>query len=288
LGRRLEKKSSPIQLDLFAAEAEASANPTPRIAPLQRSTPPQLPPNAAIRNADPCLLAAEDLRATLEAAVRLRIQLRITNNRATVMSVRYENAGQLAQLRLHHMFLSAPDEIVDALAHWVRHPRSRKFAALLNGFIRANNHLIRSAPASTAPCRTLGQVHDLAKLYAEVNREEFDHRVDAPITWGKMPPKARRRSIRFGSYAPQEHLIRIHPLLDDTFVPEWFVRYIVFHEMLHADLGIEEVEGRRVIHSRAFRLREREYADFARAVAWLETPAHLARLLGRSRARRNG
>lgn len=273
-------KTPPIQLDLFSDEAPSS--PTPRIAALQHSAPvvPEVVPISL------ALLAGEALRATLETAARIRVNLRITNNRATVMSVRYENAGQLAQLRLHHMFLHAPDEIVAALGHWVRHPRSRKHAALLNGFIRANNHLIRSAPVAAVPRRTRGTVYDLQCLYDEVNGAEFEGRVDAPITWGKMPSKVRRRSIRFGSYAPQEHLIRIHPLLDDDYVPEWFVRYIVFHEMLHADLGIEEVEGRRVIHSRAFKLRERAYADYARAVAWLETPAHLARLLGRSRPRR--
>ena len=63
-------------------------------------------------------------------------------------------------------------------------------------------------------------------------------------------------------------------------MPDFFVRYIVFHEMLHAELGIEtSPTGRRCIHSRAFNRRERQYADYARASAWDKQPANLRRLL---------
>src|SRR5690606_9202221 len=112
---------------------------------------------------------------------------------------------------------------------------------------------------------------DLQQLYDEVNRTEFEGAVDCGITWGRLPTRRRRRSIRFGSYSPKEHLIRIHPYLDQAFVPAFFVRYIVFHEMLHAVMGIEELpSGRRAIHPPAFKRREEQYPDFARAVRWLE------------------
>ena len=95
-----------------------------------------------------------------------------------------------------------------------------------------------------------------------------------------MPTQRRRRSIRFGSYTPVDELIRIHPYLDQAFVPEFFVRYIVFHEMLHAHMGIEETpNGRRRIHPPAFRRREEEYGDYDRAVAWMNDESNLRRLL---------
>ena len=118
------------------------------------------------------------------------------------------------------------------------------------------------------------------RYFEEVNRAEFDSSIDAPITWGRLPTVRRRRSIRLGSYSADDHLIRIHPHLDQAFVPEYFVRYIVFHEMLHAHLGIETgPTGRRRIHTREFNVRERAYADFARAVAWQDDPANLNRML---------
>ena len=104
--------------------------------------------------------------------------------------------------------------------------------------------------------------------------------MDVPITWGKLPTIRRRRSIRLGSYSEEDELIRIHPYLDQPQVPEFFIKYIVFHEMLHAHLGVEVLaSGRRNVHSREFNRKERAYHEYDRAVAWQETPKHLNRLL---------
>lgn len=251
-------------------------------------TPPPLPKSVVERVvAAPVALASagDTLQTELERRSGMRVQLRITNNRSTVMSVKFGHGGMSARLSLHHMFVQAPPEVVAALAHWVKHPRSRKHAALLNGFIREHNHLIAPRKERAVPLATRGKVYDLRAIFDEVNAAEFGGRVDARITWGKMPPLRRRRSIRFGSYSPQEHLIRMHPLLDDAAIPAFFVRYIVFHEMLHADLGIEERDGRRVIHSKAFLARERAYADFAAAERWMANAKNLALVLGRGRRR---
>jgi len=51
-------------------------------------------------------------------------------------------------------------------------------------------------------------------------------------------------------------------------VPRYFIEFVVYHEMLHADMGTEEHEGRRSIHSREFRKRERLFEDYERAMAW--------------------
>ncbi len=54
-------------------------------------------------------------------------------------------------------------------------------------------------------------------------------------------------------------MIRINPLLDDERVAREFVRYIVFHEMLHAALPEEYRNGRRVDHGPVFRQMESRY-----------------------------
>lgn len=123
-------------------------------------------------------------------------------------------------------------------------------------------------------------VHDLGRYFNELNAAHFDNSVTAAITWGRRPSPGRRRSIRFGSYTASDHIIRIHPLLDQEFVPEYFVRYIVFHEMLHAHLGTpESSNGRRTVHGRDFLAHERTFPDYARAMAWQENLANLRHLL---------
>lgn len=227
---------------------------------------------------------ADALWRHLTQATGVPIRLRITNNSSTMMSLRYHRDGKTALVGLHHMFLEAPADIWKALSAWVLKPKARAAGQKLEAFIAGNRHLIRNAPRRGTALRARGHVFDLDELYREVNADEFGGAVTAPITWGKMPNLRRRRSIRFGSYSPGENLIRIHPLLDQDFVPRFFVRYIVFHEMLHAHMGIDEAPGgRRLIHPPAFRAREAEYPDFERAVAWMDEPRNLRRLLGARR-----
>ena len=82
----------------------------------------------------------------------------------------------------------------------------------------------------------------------------FGEKVTLPITWGpRRAMRRRQRSIRLGAYDFERQLIRIHRRLDDPSVPEWFVGFVVFHELLHHRFGVERRAGRRVIHSAAFR-----------------------------------
>lgn len=226
------------------------------------------------------LQAAEALHHELMARTGMRLRLRITNNSSTIMSVKHEVAGIAARVSLHYMFLEAPSDVKAALVQWIKHPRANRNGELLDAFIRQRRGLIR--PTRPRPVRvcTRGVHHNLAELFAEVNRVHFNDAVTARITWGNMPKAARRRSIRFGTHCIRLNLIRIHPLLDQAFVPRYFVRYIVFHEMLHAHLGVSETpSGRRSIHPPRFKGIEKAYPDYARAVAWIEDSKNLRRLL---------
>jgi hypothetical protein len=73
--------------------------------------------------------------------------------------------------------------------------------------------------------------------------------------------------------------IRIHPALDKPDVPRFFVAFIVFHEMLHQLFPSERDAGRHVHHPRAFRAREKTFAQFTAAMQWERE--HLNQLLRR-------
>lgn len=225
---------------------------------------------------------ANTLKETLERQSGLRIDLTITDNTHNVLSVRPDSAPGHVKVRLHHMFFDADAKALQALAEWIRRPKAARAGEVLDAFIRVNRHRIRKAPNRRRVIRvqTRGRCFDLQRMFDEVNARHFDGGVEAHITWGKMPANRRRRSIRFGSYSHELNLIRIHPLLDQPFVPEFFVRYIVFHEMLHAYLGISESEnGRRRIHTPEFRKLEKAYPDYERALAWQDKRDSLTRLL---------
>ncbi|MEA2700095.1 MAG: hypothetical protein QOI66_4366, partial [Myxococcales bacterium] len=72
-------------------------------------------------------------------------------------------------------------------------------------------------------------------------------------------------------------IIRIHPVLDQESVPDYFVAWIVFHEMLHGKHEVLRKDGRRRFHTKEFLAEERTFADYDRACAWEK--ANLDRLL---------
>jgi hypothetical protein len=220
------------------------------------------------------------LHRELEHRSGLRLDLVVTDNSHTVMSVKRHPISGVVALRMHHMFLGADASVVQALATWLKRPSCRTSGAVIDRYIRSNRHLVRRQRGAERRLQTKGAVYDLGALFHEVNETHFGGSVDAAITWGRRPNSRRRSSIRFGSYSVEEHLIRIHPYLDCNQVPEFFVLYIVFHEMLHAHLGIEESPtGRRRIHTAEFKRMEQAYPDFMRAEAWQAKPSNLRMLL---------
>jgi hypothetical protein len=222
----------------------------------------------------------DTLAEHLRSLCTVPLEFRLTDNSFTMMTYKPPRRGRPAQLRAHRMFAGASQDVLDALAQWAMGCRERPVCKTLDEFVRANHHLVRRRPIHLAPHVTRGRFHDLRPHFDELNAEHFDNKIDAPITWGRFPAPKRQRSIRLGSYSADAHLIRIHPHLDQDFVPAFFVRYIIFHEMLHAQLGIKvSGTGRRCIHTPEFNALERAYPDYARAIAWNDNPANLRRLL---------
>jgi hypothetical protein len=243
-----------------------------------------LRPEAAPRQAR--LQALDDLvgqERALTAALKVYLppgkglDLRLTNNHYSMISVRRKPDGY--RLRLHRMFIGAAPRIVRALGRYVVH-NDRRASQMLGDYIDLHQHVIKKQPRvqRQISLRTAGRHHDLQAIFDSLNAERFASSVDARITWGPVSAARARRSIKMGSFAVEDKIIRIHPILDSADVPAFFVRWIVFHEMLHGKHDIVRKGRRRIFHSQAFNDDERTYPDYDRANAWER--ANLDRLLG--------
>jgi len=220
--------------------------------------------------------ARRALERRLGGLLQEPVSLTITDNRHTMMSSR--RRGRVTHIRLHHMFLDADDSTVRALARYLTRGDHRS-SSRLDVFIEENAHLIRKERARAAPVRTRGRYHDLRDIFDELNELWFDERIDVQVTWGRRAPtnRRRRRSVRLGTYVQDDKLIRIHPVLDQDWVPRFFVAYVLFHEMLHHVVPAPLVNGKKHFHSPEFRSRERGYPDYDMAIVWEK--ANLRRLL---------
>ena len=201
-----------------------------------------------------------------------------THNRSVMVSLKgHELNGY--HLRLHRMFLQAPDTVWHALVAYVRNPNGTA-REILSTYIQRHQDLIHRPPQRPQRLPALkprGHHFDLEAIYRELNHTYFTNRVQARITWSRRPPKRPRTSIRFGSYHVRDRVIRIHRLLDQSFVPQYVVENVVFHEMLHALIPSQRVNGRWCVHPPEFRRHEQRFRYHWEAEQWQR--CHLSRLL---------
>ena len=220
----------------------------------------------------------DERRLWLSQRLSAPVSLMWTDNRSVMVSVK-GNAVAGYHLRIQVMFRQAPEAVWRALVAHVCGTNAGA-SAILRQYVRRHQHLLKPQRQRRTHSRTLqsgGQYFDLEAIYQALNRDYFGNQVQARITWGRRPPKRPRRSIRFGVYDSSERLIRIHRLLDQSFVPRYVVENVVFHEMLHQLHPPQRINGRWSIHSPAFRREERRFPYFGQAEAWQRR--HVAGLL---------
>ncbi len=228
---------------------------------------------------NPHLFVHEGARQQLEKSLRRvlgqRILLAITDNRRTMISARPVPGG--LEVGVHHMFLDADPFTQAALGRYLRYGDAAANATI-GGYIEANQQRIRPA-SSNNKLHTRGQKHDLQAIFGRLNDTYFQGMVDAKVGWARATkrPAKSRNSIKLGTYCADRKLIRIHPALDRSWVPRYFVEYVVFHEMLHHMMPMPIRDGRRELHTPEFRESEKRFRQYVRAIEWERL--HISRLL---------
>jgi hypothetical protein len=208
---------------------------------------------------------ASDWSRALAKRLGQQIRLVVTDNRSTMLSAR--SKGGRLEVRLHHMFLTANEDILEAVGEYL--DGSQHAAATIDGFIEERRARYVASGRPQSALRVEGLHHDLRAMLDGLAERHFGGEVDVKITWGKrVQPKRRQRSLQLGTYLPDERLIRIHPVLDQPWVPTFFVEAVVFHEMLHHDMPAVVQDGRRHYHTKAFNKRERSFEYHSAAQKW--------------------
>ena|SRR5436190_10365942 len=179
-------------------------------------------------------------------------------------------------VRISDLLQSAPPEVLRALAYLLvarllsrkaprEHERAYRAFAFRPEVLRAAD-LTRRQRGRKVVSSSTGRVYDLVRLFRRLNREYFDGDMDMPVlTWSQR----RARSI-LGHHDSAHDTITISKALDSPEVPEWFVEYILFHEMLHIKYRARIINGRRYYHTPAFRAEERSYPKYEQAQEWLD------------------
>ncbi len=178
--------------------------------------------------------------------------------------------GGTLLVRLSDIIADAPGEILDAVLVTLVCSLARRRSPAT---VRRKCRDYFSSPEIRARCREVrrargrkrldgprGDVFDLTRLFADLNREYFQNRLAI-----RMLGWSRGRSRRsLGQYDPAHDAIVLNRRLDNPLVPEYAVTFVLYHEMLHAAFRDESCNGRRP-HDRRFREAERRFRDYDRA-----------------------
>lgn len=204
----------------------------------------------------------------LENSAGMKLQLRINDNRSTMLSVKWE--PDFAKVSLHRMFLLAPQNVMQALACYLN-GEHKNIAPSIKAYIEDNLHkLDYSHELDLTKLETRGKFHNLQLIYAKLNREYFNQSLDLHITWfGKSKKKARNQII-FGLYHDPLKLIKINRLMDQKHFPDYLIAYVVYHEMLHFVCpAYVDANGQKHIHSKEFKEREQKFQFYHLAKQWI-------------------
>jgi len=116
-----------------------------------------------------------------------------------------------------------------------------------------------------AVAQTRGLHHDLAASFDRVNAEYFDGTVSRPhLVW------SRTFAVRkFGHYDHSHDTVMVNMVLDRQTVPAFAVDLIIYHELLHRQLGITWKNNRIAAHTPELAEKERQFKHYEQARAVL-------------------
>ncbi len=204
------------------------------------------------------------LKQYLEESVGRPVSLVLTENSTSMLSARARDG--VIHVRLHRMFVNSGKQVIDEIVSFLKKKKGRML--FFHGFVRENTQHLQKKPPKKTAIKTAGKFHDLRQLYEEINEQYFAGMINAAITWGSTSPRYPVRKRTLGSYSERSNTIRINPVLDRKTVPRYYIAFVVYHEMLHAVIGICKKGERRSIHSGEFRKKERLFKDYERARDW--------------------
>jgi hypothetical protein len=125
---------------------------------------------------------------------------------------------------------------------------------------------LRQARAQRTEHRPAGIYHDLGPIFERLNRRYFKNALVRPrLGWS-----LRAWRTQLGCFDPALDQIVINRQLDRERVPEYVVAYVLYHEMLHLKHPMKFARCRRQSHSAQFREEEKKFANYQRAMKFLE------------------
>jgi hypothetical protein len=178
---------------------------------------------------------------------------------------KYQRNGDIINISIQECFIFAPDQVHRAILK-----NTLCFPA------DGENELIREYTSKTKyqekrefleylsiPPNSFsaGEVHDLTCSFDRVNARYFNDSIIQPhLLWSR---RLTRR--KFGDFQGDINTITISRSLDHPQIPTFVVDFVMYHELLHKEIGNKQLNGRNFTHTREFKKAERKFERFKEA-----------------------
>jgi hypothetical protein len=204
----------------------------------------------------------EKVRRKSRAEVLIRLY-----HQGSLYKVRHQ--GRQVEMVAQESFLTAPDEILEALVEIALVPSNKEARTLLQDYsftkeyqkVRETLEYLGIPEDSYAA----GKAHHLKDSFTRVNQTYFEGMLAKPhLVWNQ-----RLTHRKFGHFQWDTDTVMVSSTLDDLRVPEMVVDYVIFHELLHKKIGTKRTNQNRIAHTREFRKEEEQFHQLKKARQFL-------------------
>jgi predicted metal-dependent hydrolase len=174
-----------------------------------------------------------------------------------------------SDIYIHPVFLKADKNILLDVVDYIKQKKNKLELNIIKkrlyDFFESNRLKKKNKIKKTFKTKNIFCFFDdiLKELKIKFSDIDFDL---LKITWGKFY-KNQKRSIRFGSFDRRNNIIRIHPILDNDIVPDYFIKSVIYHEIAH--FIIFNLDKTVKPHSRDFKILLKKIdPDFKNSMKW--------------------
>jgi hypothetical protein len=172
-------------------------------------------------------------------------------------------------IEAHQGFMEAPPVVIHALVRIALAGKGKAVLSKIKDYAHSQTFLSISSAleGENQPtiARSKGQHFDLEQVFHKINQAYFNGKIEPPnLMWNKTLTHRK-----FGHYQTNTDTVMLSISLDQPSTPAYVVEFVMYHELLHKQLGVVTNHGRRYAHTKAFREAEARFSQQERAQAYL-------------------
>ncbi|MBD6615573.1 SprT family zinc-dependent metalloprotease [Komarekiella sp. 'clone 1'] len=181
-----------------------------------------------------------------------------------------KKSSDVVNIIINEGFINASDEVLQALVKSILFGKSQDNTRLIRSFASSEEYsdvlLELDLIAEVNAENPQGNFYNLNELFDKLNREYFAANLTKPrLAWSQI-----NTYRKFGHYEPARDRVVISLTLDDANIPEFVIEFVLYHELLHKYHGTKWVQGRKMFHTKEFRVSESKFNFYKEALRWLE------------------